>query len=338
MPKFLAPSLLVGDNRVQSPTGTTSHKLTSNGGTAAQGNLTIGHGAGGTPSTTLSFANIAIGPSALAGINANNSDNVAIGYQALQTGTGCYKSIAIGSQALQSYSGNGGSVGIGYQAGKGQTGGLNVFIGNGTGAATGANNDLVMVGALAGPTATGMGSTLIGSHAAQVMTTAINNTFVGSSVAAAVTTGGGNVAVGTAAAATLTTGTANTIIGNGADTTAAANSATAIGAAARANANGSVAIGCDSAGTGASTSVVNEIKLGTASHALNVIGNVSLGGTGKTMGFLGATPVARSAGWTVTAGYTADKVFDPTLTTVDEIAAVLGTLIDTLKTYGLLGA
>lgn len=45
-----------------------------------------------------------------------------------------------------------------------------------------------------------------------------------------------------------------------------------------------------------------------------------------------------STGWSVTGGYTADKAFDPESTTQLEIGRVLGTLIDALKTYGLLGA
>ena len=45
-----------------------------------------------------------------------------------------------------------------------------------------------------------------------------------------------------------------------------------------------------------------------------------------------------STGWAVTAGYTADKAFNPEATTVTELARVVGTLIDVLKANGLLGA
>jgi hypothetical protein len=47
-----------------------------------------------------------------------------------------------------------------------------------------------------------------------------------------------------------------------------------------------------------------------------------------------ATP---NPGWSVTAGYIPDKILNPETTTVTELARVVGTLIDTLKTDGTLG-
>lgn len=41
--------------------------------------------------------------------------------------------------------------------------------------------------------------------------------------------------------------------------------------------------------------------------------------------------------WTVTAGYAPDKAFNPEATTLTEVARVLGTLIDYLKSSGMLG-
>lgn len=43
-----------------------------------------------------------------------------------------------------------------------------------------------------------------------------------------------------------------------------------------------------------------------------------------------------NSGWTVTAGYTSDKAFNPEATTDTEVARVLGTLIDVLKMKGIL--
>jgi hypothetical protein len=54
------------------------------------------------------------------------------------------------------------------------------------------------------------------------------------------------------------------------------------------------------------------------------------------IGFFNATPVAQSTGWGVT-NETTKKSFDADATTLDEIADVLGTLIKTLKNYGILG-
>lgn len=56
----------------------------------------------------------------------------------------------------------------------------------------------------------------------------------------------------------------------------------------------------------------------------------------QKMGWWNATPVAQSTGWSVTAGYAALKAFNPQTMTMGELARVVGTLVDTLKTYGLL--
>lgn len=76
-------------------------------------------------------------------------------------------------------------------------------------------------------------------------------------------------------------------------------------------------------------------------------GNVAFGtttgtkiGTAATqkIGFWNAAPVAQNTGWAITAGYVADKSFNPEATTVTELARALGTLIDALKSCGILGA
>lgn len=59
--------------------------------------------------------------------------------------------------------------------------------------------------------------------------------------------------------------------------------------------------------------------------------------TAQKMGWWNATPVVQNTGWSVTGGYVADKAFNPEVTTLYEVARVLGTLIDALKSYGLLG-
>jgi len=63
-------------------------------------------------------------------------------------------------------------------------------------------------------------------------------------------------------------------------------------------------------------------------------------GTGATqkIGWWDATPVVQDTGWSVTGGYTADRAFDPETASALEVARVLGTLVDQLKTYGILGA
>ena len=94
--------------------------------------------------------------------------------------------------------------------------------------------------------------------------------------------------------------------------------------------------------------VVTSISIGTIStsvtfaEAANITTGATTGtkiGTATTqkLGFWNATPVVQNTGWSVTGGYTADKMFNPESTSITEIARVLGTLIDVLKTYGIVG-
>jgi hypothetical protein len=57
----------------------------------------------------------------------------------------------------------------------------------------------------------------------------------------------------------------------------------------------------------------------------------------EKLGFWGATTVAQDTSWSVSNESTT-KTFDADSTTVNELADVLGTLIETLKTYGILGS
>jgi len=57
---------------------------------------------------------------------------------------------------------------------------------------------------------------------------------------------------------------------------------------------------------------------------------------GSNIGFHNVAPVARSTGWSVT--FTSDKILDAGSTTLNEVANVLCTLIDYLKSRGDLGA
>jgi hypothetical protein len=62
---------------------------------------------------------------------------------------------------------------------------------------------------------------------------------------------------------------------------------------------------------------------------------ITIGSSTSTIGFYGQTPAARPSAYTVTNG-TTDRSFDADATSLDEIADVLGTLINDLKTIGLL--
>lgn len=60
-------------------------------------------------------------------------------------------------------------------------------------------------------------------------------------------------------------------------------------------------------------------------------------GTTQKQSWWNATPVVQNTGWAATAGYTALKSFNSTTCTLNELARVTATLIDALKSYGLLG-
>jgi hypothetical protein len=268
------------------------------------------------------------------------SDSVVLGYAALgATPTPAGTNVVIGptAAAVNDLSTIGNLIAIGSGALNAATTAAGQNIGIGTNAlskAAGLQN--VAMGYTAGQNTTGAYNTLIGNAANQAATAVNYATVVGANANAAA----GGVALGNGAAGSGTYGVA-------------------IGYNTTASAAGGVAIGVDSAGTSATTSTTNEFKLGTASHLYNLPGkinatltfndaiNVALGTTTGTkfgtaitqkIGWWNAPPVVQSTGWSVTTGYTVTKAYNPASTTLNEVAAVLGTLIDQLKTYGLLGA
>lgn len=81
----------------------------------------------------------------------------------------------------------------------------------------------------------------------------------------------------------------------------------------------------------------------TIADGLNIAVNTTTGtkwGTGITQkqSWWNATPVIQNTGWSTSAAFTDLKSFDPTAATLDDLRRVVGTLIDTFKSYGLLGA
>lgn len=68
--------------------------------------------------------------------------------------------------------------------------------------------------------------------------------------------------------------------------------------------------------------------------ALTVNGSLKVTGN---LGLFNTTPVAQDTGWSAT-NVSTDRTFDASSTTLNELANVVGTLVNQLKTYGLLGA
>jgi len=69
--------------------------------------------------------------------------------------------------------------------------------------------------------------------------------------------------------------------------------------------------------------------------ALTVSGDLNHDGT--TLGFFATASTARVTGFSVTGGTPTDKAFNYTSTTLNEVAEVLGSVVNALKGYGLLG-
>lgn len=156
--------------------------------------------------------------------NGNNDQNVAIGADALASGTGT-RNTAVGYGAMRQYSG------------------------------TSFDNN-TSVGYFNLPALTsGSGNTSIGAESMMALTTGTENTSIGNQ-SLINTTGNNNVGVGKRAGQTMTTGSQNTIIGTNADvSTATLTNATALGYGAIVTADNTVQLG--------STSVSNVKTSGT---------------------------------------------------------------------------
>ena len=189
----------------------------------------------------------------------------------------------------------------------------------------------------------------MGAYAQGSLTTGADNVAVGRNSQNVMTTGSRNVAVGNRASFQLTTGDYNTHVGhwtgfapggNTAFATTTAVSQTVVGAEAgqssatpamrltavgrnargatnalalgvntTAGGTGSVAIGTDSTNAGASTSVQNEVALGTALHTVKITGRLNVAqrtpsGSADTQGQVGDITsdedylyVKTTAGW-----------------------------------------
>ena len=78
----------------------------------------------------------------------------------------------------------------------------------------------------------------------------------------------------------------------------------------------------------------------SAAATLAIDGSLRIGGAldheGTTVGFYGITPVVRSASYSVS-NVTADRTYNANVSSVDELADVLGTLIADLKATGIIG-
>lgn len=145
----------------------------------------------------------------------------------------------------------------------------------------------------------------MGNEAQRDITSGNDNVAIGRRAQNSITTGNGNVGIGSQVQYCVGVSTANRLItashqvcigyqsGQSSPTQAdylttigalskGTINATAIGAKASAGGVGSIAIGCDSAGTGASTTAQDEIALGTALHTTKIAGKLNMVGIATT--------------------------------------------------------
>lgn len=98
-----------------------------------------------------------------------------------------------------------------------------------------------------------------------------------------------------------------------------------------------VALADGGAGGNATISIGQAVETNSNVQFNSVEIDGDLNHDGSNVGFFGTAPAAQSTGWSAS-NVTPDKSFDADSTSIDELADVLGTLIDYLKTIGILGA
>lgn len=353
MPKFLNALNITGLSTMNNQGATTGLIFVG-----APSNIGIGSGvinSGSTPGSD----NIAIGHLSMFSNNSGIGTNVAVGAAAMQLGADLASCVAVGYKALNACNVTG-SVGIGYQAGKAATTAIGTFIGYNAGLAvtTGGNNTIVGYGA--GPAVTtGTGNTLVG-HQAGASVTVSNATVLGYAANAAAS---GGVAIGVDSSGTgafsngtnhFQFGTTNHLYNFPGKVNSALTFVDFVGDHITWYTGYKTGMASNVLYTDVAVSAKHEFrvnavpKLSITSTALNFVEGVDVlfGTTTGTkigtlatqkLGFWNATPVVQNAGWAMS-GYTADKILNAGSTTLNELAAVVATLVDTLKTYGLLGA
>ena len=272
---------------------------------------------------SLSLASYSRTYSTALGANAGGSDVsdtptylTAVGANALDSNTTGVFNSAVGGSALSSNT----------------TGGNNSAVGGSSlySNTTGAYNSAVGGSALRSNT-TGNYNSAVGANVLYSNTTGAYNSAIGMNAlyspagvtANATTTGLRQTAVGVETGQGSTT-QRNDIVCIGYRALVDGNNAIAIGSGASAGAAGAVAIGKDNAGTSATTTVANEIKLGTALHTTNALGDMKVGKGFAAWGVTppGAQPAAIATPTAPSAGYVQAEAASAK-TAIDAIRAAL---------------
>lgn len=260
----------------------------------------------------------------------SGSDNTGVGYNALYAITTGVDNVSIGASALDAVN----------------TGSRNSAIGKDALGALQTGNDNTAVGfsALARNTS-GTGSNVaIGSYSlyGAAASQAFGNSAFGYGVFFNIAGGYNNIGIGYQAGYSLTSGAANVFIGyqagysetTGSNKLYIANSNTSTPLIYGEFDNGLLRFRnrVEIVGAGATSATTSLLIQDNASASLLTIRND--GG----FAFKGGTVGVAQTGYTTPTNLTTDRTFDANATTVDELADVLGTLIEDLKTKGIIAA
>lgn len=346
------------------------------GSAALRDNLTgignIAIGANALSNNTTGSSNIAIGEDALRD-NITGTSNFAIGANNLiLCSTGTFNT-AIGSSnspAIKTGSFNTGigsamftnlvsgsyNVAIGYHALRflGAANAYNTSIGTESGANnTGDNNVFVGYGAGSGTSMTGSNNTIIGYLAGNnAVHTGSNNITIGYDIDTPTGSSSNQLTIGNLIFSAGIDGTGTTLSTGGIGIGVVLPSAKLhvlktteqlrVGYDASNYYSTTVSsagvVTLNAVGASAGFTFSDSITLSTVNIVTDTTTGTKIGtGTTQKLGFWNATPVVQSTGWSVT-NESSDKSYDADATTIDELADVLGTLIEVLKTYGILGA
>lgn len=192
------------------------------------------------------------------------ADSLSLGANTLDRTTTAIQNIAIGkgSQLVNATSNGNVSVGVNTMPGLTSGNGANVAVGTVAmyAVTTASRSVAVGQGALYSPNGVGANATLA----------AANNVAIGYNTGATDNTDPGGITV---VGATSRANLSGVAIGNAA---VAGKNAVAVGAGTSATGEGSVAIGRDWTAVSASTTVNNEIKLGTALHTTKIVGRLNV--------------------------------------------------------------
>jgi hypothetical protein len=136
--------------------------------------------------------------------NTVGESNTALGFNALYSNTTASEATAVGYQALYNNTTGVRMTAVGYKAGFSHVD-------------SGGNGENTYIGYLAGTLSTGYYNTIIGSRAAQYLSTGVNNVIIGIGAGSTVnglTTGGTNVYIGGGANGSSTAASGQFVIGN----------------------------------------------------------------------------------------------------------------------------